>query len=436
MSIENQQITNEVISDIQKEILKRNEERDNVPKRGEISEIRNPDNDDKFYFNFLGAGPRVEIHGKTENIYNVKFYNRITGECLKEHLNVKSGEWVAADQEYFVPWVIQTELLNTETPDIKSYAIELEGKEVFISYESSALGDTIAWMPVVEEFRKTYKCKVIVSSFHNDLFKDVYPNILFVERGIPLQGMQFNFKLGWFGSGHASNRNPYDCQTRNLQQIAMDILGLDYEKIGELRPKLKDSVSPRKIKPKYVVITTCSTAAFKYWNYPQGFQIIVDYLIRKGYQVVNVGKQPNVLNNVINGCGELPMDDLINVIQHAEFSLMLPSGLSWLSWSLGKKTIMITGISKHFCEFQQDIYRVQNLAEGICNGCFSDPSTIFDKGQWLFCKNHFGTPRHFECTKTITPEMVKKSIALVEKHIKEKVSTYLDKEGNLCIKKA
>ncbi len=435
------QIENEITSDIQKEILKRTAERDSIPRRGKVEIQPNNleeggDNKDKFYFNFLGSGPRLEIHGTSNKKYQIKFYNRETGDLLKEYTDVETQEWVQAEQEYFVPWVIEVKSVSDNgEPEIQNFTIDLEGKSVFVAFESSALGDTIAWMPVVDEFRKKYKCNLIVSSFHNDMFKDVYTNILFVERGLPIQGMQFSYKLGWFGSGHASNRNPYDCHTRNLQQIAMDILGIKWEETGELRPQLKKSTAPRRVKPKYVVITTCSTAQFKYWNHAGGWQTIVDYLMRKGYQVVNIGKQPNILHNVINATGQLPTDDLINVIQNAEFFIGLPSGLAWLNWALGKKSIMITGISEHFCEFQEDMYRVENKAEGICRGCFNNPKYVFDKGDWLYCPLNKGTAKHFECTKTVTPDMVKKTIALVEKHSKEKVTTILDKDGNMIIKK-
>ncbi|MFM2394652.1 MAG: hypothetical protein RLZZ546_2634 [Bacteroidota bacterium] len=436
------QIENEITSEIQKEILKRTAERNHISRRGKIEipqELIGENNieeikEDNFYFNFLGTGPRLEIHGKSDKKYKVKFYNRESGELLKEFDNVETQEWVQAEQEYFVPWLIQVETLDEKgEPDIKSFTIDLAGKQVFIAFESSALGDTIAWMPVVEEFRKRNNCQVIVSCFHNNMFKDVYNNILFVDRGVPIQGMQFAYKLGWFGSGHASNRNPYDCHTRNLQQIAMDILGIKWEEVGELRPQIKKSTSPRKVKPKYVVITTCSTAQFKYWNYAGGWQVIVDYLMRKGYQVVNIGKQPNILHNVINATGQLPTDDLINVLQNAEFFIGLPSGLAWLNWGLGKKSIMITGISEHFCEFQEDMYRVENINKntGCEKKCFSDNSFVFDKGDWLFCPLHKGTSKHFICTKTVTPDMVKKKIALVEKHLKLKIQTILDKDGNL-----
>lgn len=435
----NSQVDDEKISNKQKEILKKNIERENLPKRGKnennLSSV-NDSNEDSFYFNFLSGGARVELNGKSNKKYQIKFFNRETGELLKEFADVVVGEWVQADQEYFIPWVIQIESVkDNNEADVKTYTIDLTGKNVFIAFESSALGDTIAWMPVVEEFRKKHKCNVTVSSFHNEMFKDIYPEINFVERGTPIQGMHFSYRNGWFGSGHASNRNPYDCHTRNLQQVAMDILGIKWEDVGELRPQLKLSNSPRKIKQKYVAITTCSTAQFKYWNHAGGWQSIVNYLVTKGYQVVNIGKQPNVLHNVINATGQLPMDDLLNVLQNAEFFIGLPSGLSWLNWALGKKTIMITGISEHFCEFQEDMYRVENKAEGICRGCFNNPKYTFDKFQWLYCPIFANTSKHFECTKTITPDMVKKTIALVEKHLKLNIKTILDKDGNLTNKK-
>ncbi len=425
-----------VTSEIQKEILRKNLERESQSKRGVVENNNFDDsNEDTIYFNFLVGAPRIEIYGKSEKKYKVSFLNRETGSLLKEFDDVKTGEWVQADQEYFIPWVMRIESVgDNNEPDVKTYTIDLKNKNVFIAFESSALGDTIAWIPIVEEFRKKHECNIIVSTFHNEMFKDIYPEMKFVDRGSPLQGMHFQFRLGWFGSGHASNRNPYDCHTRNLQQIAMDILGIDMDVVGELRPQLKLSTSPRKIKPKYVVITTCSTAQFKYWNHAGGWQSIVDYLVNKGYQVVNVGKQPNVLHNVVNATGQLPTDDLFNVLQNAEFFIGLPSGLAWLNWALGKKTIMITGISDYFCEFQEEMYRVEKVAENVCHGCFNNPQYTFDKGLWLYCPIHINTARHFECTKTITPDMVKKKIALVEKHLKTNTKVMLDKSGNLTNK--
>lgn len=434
------------MKNLQEEIERRQLARDNMPRRG-VLDLPNVDSkEDTFYFDFLGSGPRLEIRGKSDILYTVRFFNRETKEILKEYNDVKSNEWVQATQEYYIPWVIQIEYIDVNGEKvIKNSTIDLNEKTVYVAYESSALGDTIAWMPIVEEFRKKHNCSIIVSTFHNDMFKDLYPNMVFVDRGVPVHGMHFRYSLGWFGDGLASDRNPYDCQKTNLQKIACDILGMSYEELGEIRPQLILSKQPKRTKQKYVVITTCSTAQFKYWNRPEGWQTVVDYLSKKGYTIVNIGKQPNILRNVVNATGKLPTDDLFNVLQNAEFFIGLPSGLAWLNWALGKKTIMISGISEHFCEFKEDMYRVENVGEenGGCIKCFNKTCfpndetkpMIFEKNNWLYCPLFQGTSKHFECTTSITPQMVKKKIALVEKHLKEKVTTMLDKDGNLTNKK-
>lgn len=418
------------LSSIQKMIVEKNKERDQAPKRGNIlpERLQNCD-EDQILFSFNQGAPIVEIHGKSENTYTVKFYDSKNQICLKEHLEVKPSEWVQANEEYYVPWIINIE--NNNTKKVMNYSINMENKLVFIVFESNALGDTIAWIPVVEEFRKKYKARVFCSTFHNHLFENEYPEINFVDRATKVEGLQLVYRIGWFGDGRKSFRNKYDAQTRNLQQHAMDILGLDYNEIGEVKTKFPFSKKARLIKKKYVAITTCSTAQMKYWNYNGGWQEIVDYLIKKGYEVVNVGKAMNNLFNVIDATGQRSMDDLTNIIQNCEFFIGLPSGLSWVSWALNKKTIMITGISEHYCEFKYNNYRVENIS--VCHGCFNktEDKFIFDRGNFLFCPYSDLASEKFICTKEITPEMVKNKIKLVENHIKNNIETSLDNEGNL-----
>ena len=59
-------------------------------------------------------------------------------------------------------------------------------------------------------------------------------------------------------------------------KVASDILGLDYV---ELKPKLKKL---GKKKQKRVCIAIHSTAQAKYWNNPNGWQDVVDFLKNKG----------------------------------------------------------------------------------------------------------------------------------------------------------
>jgi len=378
--------------------------------------LLNDDKLDRVYFNFVNGGPRVEIHGKTDKKYDITFVDLDTNE---EHITFKevpSGEWRSYDKQYYINWKLIVKESDT-TNEIKNYNLDLKGKNVLITYESSALGDTIAWMPYVEEFRKKHNCRLVCSSFHNEIFKDIYPNIQFIPRGQPLSGVHVAYRLGWFGSGHASDRNPNTCHIIPLQKVAADILGIKYDK--EIRtPLIHDTRTKKFNKSKYVVITTCSTAQFKYWNNPHAWQQLVDILIKKGYSVINVGKQPNFLKNVYNFTGKRDMKDLFNIFQHCDFFIGLPSGLAWLAWGLNKKSVMITGISESFCEFREDNYRVEP-EKNKCKGCFNNPIHTFNKGLWLWCpENQDDNEKRFECTKSITPKMVHDVIVQVENDLK------------------
>ena len=105
---------------------------------------------------------------------------------------------------------------------------------------------------------------------------------------------------------------------------------------------------------------------------------------------------------------EIPLTDRINDLYFCDFFIGLGSGLSWLAWALNKPVVMISGFSNPATEFYTP-YRVIN--KNVCNSCWNDTDCMpFDKGDWMWCPRHKGTPREFECSKEITFEMVKKQI--------------------------
>ncbi len=266
------------------------------------------------------------------------------------------------------------------------------------------MGDTIAWVPYVEEFQKKNNCQVFCQTFHNDFFREIYPSINFISHDEIVDHQDF-YSLGWFGDWEDRDLNPNDPREIPLQQTASGILGLDYK---EIRPRLDKKNRPRRLTEKYVCISIASTAGLKHWQNKSGWQQTVDYLSELGYKVVAVQKEflgwmdtPS-LKNVIHPNTE-GLEEAASWIQHCDFFIGLGSGMSWLAWGLGKKVILISGFSKEFAEFKT-LYRVQNLE--VCNGCWNNTNHKFDKGDWNWCPEG----KDFECSKNITFEMVKEKI--------------------------
>jgi autotransporter strand-loop-strand O-heptosyltransferase len=83
------------------------------------------------------------------------------------------------------------------------------------------------------------------------------------------------------------------------------------------------------------------------------------------------------------------------------------SGLSWLSWSLNTKTILISGFSEDYSEMES-CERISPTLPDVCRGCYNYQR--LDAGDWEWCPEHKDTFRKFECTKSILPSTVINSI--------------------------
>ena len=129
-------------------------------------------------------------------------------------------------------------IFNAKIDSIKSkdelifeHKFNLKGKRVLISFESSSLGDTIAWIPYVEEFRLKHDCEVICSTFWNNLYQNSYPKIKFIKPGKIVENMYASYKLGCFNPPDDQKWHPSDWRKGPLQKVASDILGLEYKEI-------------------------------------------------------------------------------------------------------------------------------------------------------------------------------------------------------------
>ena len=335
--------------------------------------------------------PFIELKGRSENKFKVQFFDEKDVLHYENHLPINS--WVKLNRQYFTRW--KTKVWENENL-VYENILNYENKRVYISFDSKSLGDSVAWIPYALEFQKKHNCQVVVSTFWNNLFQSVYPELEFVQPGTVVGNIHGMYKLGWFEN---PLMNPTEPKTIPLQQTASDILGLDFE---EIKPNIKYEIKQRPYQEKYVTIATNSTAGCKFWT-REGWQELINYLTNKGYRVVNVSKENNPFENQTRIL-DTSIENTMNVIHHSEFFIGLSSGLSWLAWGIGKHVVMISNFTTPDHEFQSNCTRIVNL--DVCNGCWNKLEYKFDKGDWDWCPVHKSTPRHFECHKSITPEMV------------------------------
>lgn len=347
-------------------------------------------------------GMCVEIlRGNPSHEYTVDFIRQDTNEVVYSTI-LRQNTWAKTNIKYFVNWKIL--VTNKTTGQTQIIVQNLKRKRVFITFESKALGDTLAWFPYVEEFRKYYDCEVICSTFWNAFFKESYPNITFVEPGTEAQNLYALYRIGLFYNDDQIDYNlhPSPPLKGPLQKISSDILGLPYKEIKPIISHPNVEVDKNQIS-----IAIHSTTQAKYWNNSVGWQTVVNWLNSKGYTVKLLSKEEDGYMGNINPTGVIQttghsMEETISELKKSKLFIGLSSGLSWLSWSLNVPTVVISGFSYDWAEMT-DCIRVGSPS-GTCSGCFNRHK--LNAGDWNWCPDHKGTPRQFECSKNITPEMV------------------------------
>lgn len=273
---------------------------------------------------------------------------------------------------------------------------------------TSALGDTIAFMPVVEKFAKTliHPLYVGINKHFLDMFHGLYGNIILVDKDT----MQDNSDTLYV---HYKFDKP-------IQHGYAEQLGL--ENFEYIRPRINGSGKERPLKNKYVTFSVHSTAQCKYWNHPDGRkkQVTSDNwndlsgLFRKmNITPVCVDKWETFgVSPLFNGVPKKSLNiidrsltEAINYIEHSEFYIGLSSGMSWVAHALGKPVCMIANFLNEHNEFALGINDYLRITEkSVCNDCWY--TNEFNSGDWYWCPKFQNTDREFECHKVITPQRV------------------------------
>ena len=282
--------------------------------------------------------------------YSIAFLDLDREEIVKQ-VTVKPTAPVSGQRQWYTAWRIL--IANSEGIIIFQEDLNLQGKNVFIKSDASALGDNLAWMPYIEEFRKKHNCNVICSTFFNELFVDNYPNILFVEPNTRVSNVYAQYYVGT-----SNDINPTYSPSRYLenplQKIACDMLGLPYTQI---KPNV--GVPPNYPKKKKVTLSEYASLRVKEWYAPGGWQQIVDLFNRYDYEVCTISKEYSYLSNVRNKSGDRSLSDRVQDMAESEYHVGMSTGLSWLAWACHCYVFLISAFTPPDHEFE--CTRIYNL---------------------------------------------------------------------------
>jgi autotransporter strand-loop-strand O-heptosyltransferase len=302
---------------------------------------------------------------------------------------------------------------------VLSHDYSAADREILIQFPVGTLGDTMGWFPYAVKFQEQHKCRLTCGMAEKliPLFRNAYPHINFVtHEEIKPERYYATYCMGLFFDDKECIHQPCDFRYVGLHRTAGYILGVDPT---EQPPRLAIPDDSRPIAERYVCIGVQSTTQAKYWNNPGGWFEIIRFLKAAGYRVICIDQKSThggglVWNHIPNGAedetGDRPLVERARWLKHADFFVGLSSGLSWLAWAAGTPVVMISGFTHPLNEFATP-HRVINYH--TCNGCWNDPHLRFDHKDFLWCPRHKDTPRQFECTRLITVDHVKATIARI-----------------------
>ncbi len=303
-------------------------------------------------------------------------------------------------EKFFVEWEIT---LWFDGEPVFFHQFDPRGQHVCFKFLSEQLGDNIALLPYVEEFRRQFDCKAscLIADTFRDIVKNYYPNVR-LTKNLPDDSYACFFMWAPYNLPQASTQ---DCTLIPLLKIGQAILRC----VPQPPKVIYTPTKPRAISEPYVCIGVQASSTYKGWLAQNGWDEVVEYLKTLGYRVLcidrdrvcsNYGLTIKMPRGAEDFSGKYTLQDRINQLAYADFFIGLSSGLSWLAWAVDIPVIMISGFSEPWHEFQNP-YRVHNLF--VCHGCVNK---FIEREKLPFCPRFNGKPRAFECSKKISARQV------------------------------
>jgi len=357
-----------------------------------------------FDFNY-GCRVQVPVSGWRVKMIDLDTFNILLNE------RVEADVVIASKRKYYVRFLL--EVFDGDRL-VFSHAFDATGKRVLLRMKPWALGDSLAWIPVIDAFRKQHDCELYLPMDEDlqSLFRAGYPRLHFAteEQLATRPGSYYaTYYCGLTYPFSERDHQPSDPRVSSLQDTVAYLLGVPRE---ERRPDVIVADTARVIAEKYVCIATQATAQHKYWNNPDGWPALINYLRALGYRVLCIDRYWRFGNDshvnympaeAEDFTGNHTLQQRASLLRHAEFFIGLSSGLSWLAWAVGVPVVMISGFSHPSNEFHTP-YRVINFH--ACNSCLNDTAVQIYADVFVQCPRRENNPQPFQCTASITPQFV------------------------------
>ena len=324
---------------------------------------------------------------------------RITGNGTVFFDDDATGCILISLPKFFIPWQVEAYLAGEL---VFAHTFDPTGQEVFCKIEGCVLGDTVMLLPYIKAFGEKYGCRIILSigdMFH-DIIKTYYPEFTITDSRS--ENTYASFYIGAF------QQPPY-ALPENSRFLPAEYIGRLLLGLATTPPSVKYlPTKPREIAEPYVCIAAQASNWRKAWLYPGGWDAVVAALKESGYRVLSIdrekvssteGVRVEIPSAAEDFTGSRPLMERINLLAYADLFIGVSSGLSWLAKAACCPTVIISGLTLPYTEFDTP-YRVINWL--ACHGCYNDARVDWRER----CPHHHDTPREYECSKTITSEQV------------------------------
>ena len=312
-------------------------------------------------------------------------------------------------EKYYIRWSVEVFL---DGKLVLAHVFDPHNQRVHFDCSDAAMGDFLAFLPYIKKYREIYNADVTCSvpKYLSELALKLDTGMKLSDKwdenlyAVYYMHMGFNFPSAL----------PIPADSRSLTMYGQLLTGLSMPELLRYTP-----TEERTIREPYVCIAVQASTPNKGWLWPQGWDILVDYLKKLGYRVLCIDRdkrqeRDGYVTEMPKGAedftGDLPLVQRAELLAHADFFVGLSSGLAWLAHSADCPVVMIAGFTRDWYEFHTP-YRVYNRL--ACNGCAND-----DFAEFIFdiCPRHKGDKeRELECQKKISPRMVTDAIERLRK---------------------